>query len=624
MCGWLPTTLLPISILLAGCTSQPLAPDTSVNARSGHAVPAPAANDPGPPPTHEMARNGRSALPAFETRPPVPPDPTVVGVLNREPANLPASRLDTDAAGERDTWARIRENMDLPLSSDKRVKRAISWYRRNPEYLHRLTQRARPYLPYIVREVEKRDMPMEFALLPVVESAFRVRAYSRAGASGLWQFMPSTGKRYGLNQNRWYDGRRDVVESTRAALDYLTKLLEEFGDDPLLAVAAYNWGEGNVRRAIARNRARGKPADVWSLRLPRETQVHVSRLVAFSAIVERPDAYGVAFDSIPDRVDFRPVPIDGQINLAFAAELAGITLAELRRLNPGFKRETTAPGAAHRLQLPSDAAERFTAKLAQLPAERQGSWTRHTIVRGDTLGEIAGRYGTSVSALKYTNGLASDRIIAGNDLMVPAAPGRLDALVPLATPDLSVAEGQVKTIHRVRNGDSLWRIARWHGVDMQQLAAWNGLSVETVLHPGQRLTVYRERSRTVPSTAPAKPLKTSQSGTVHVVQHGDTLSGIAERHGTTVLELTEFNRIHEGAVLQPGQELSLIPVAYTNPRSERERIRYRVKRGDSLWEISRQFGVSVASLRRWNQLSRNEPLVPGRELFVHVAYKPAI
>ena len=624
VCGWLPTTLLSISIVLAGCTSQPLAPGTSANARSGHAVPEPTSNDPGPPPTHERARSGRSSLPAFETRPPVPPDPTVVGLLDRGPGNLPASRLDTDAAGERDTWARIRENMDLPHSADKRVKRAISWYRRNPEYLHRLTQRARPYLPYIVREVEKRGMPMVFALLPVVESAFRVRAYSPAGASGLWQFMPSTGRRYGLKQNWWYDGRRDVVESTRAALDYLTKLLAEFGDDPLLAVAAYNWGEGNVRRSIARNRARGKPTDVWSLRLPTETQIHVSHLVAFSAIVERPDAYGVVFDSIPDRVYFRPVPIDGQINLAFAAGLAGITLAELRRLNPGFKRATTAPGTPHRLQFPSDAAERFTAKLAQLPAERQGSWTRHAIVYGDTLGEIAGRYGTSVSALKYTNGLASDRIIAGNDLMVPAAPGGLDALAPLATPDLSVAEGQVKTIHRVRNGDSLWRIARRHGVDMQQLAAWNGLSVETVLHPGQRLTVYRERSRTVPSIAPAKPLKTSQSGTVHVVQHGDTLSEIAERHGTTVLELTEFNRIHEGAVLQPGQELSLIPVAYTNPRTGRERIRYRVKRGDSLWEISRQFGVSVASLRRWNQLSRNEPLVPGRELFVHLAYKPAI
>ena len=624
VCGWLPATLLSISIVLAGCTSQPLAPDTSANAGSGPAVPEPAANDPGPPPTHETAHSTRSSLPAFETQPPVPPDPAVADVLDREPANLPASRLDTDAAGERDTWARIRENMDLPLSADKRVKRAISWYRRNPEYLDRLTQRARPYLPYIVREVEKRDMPMEFALLPVVESAFRVRAYSRAGASGLWQFMPSTGRRYGLEQNWWYDGRRDVVESTRAALDYLTHLLEDFSGDPLLAVAAYNWGEGNVRRAIARNRARGKATDVWSLRLPRETQVHVSRLVAFSAIVERPDAYGVAFDAIPDRVYFRPVPIDGQINLAFAAELAGITLAELRRLNPGFKRATTAPGTPHRLQFPSDAAGRFTAKLAQLPAERQGRWTRHTIVRGDTLGEIAERYGTSVSALKYTNGLASDRIIAGNDLMVPAAPGRLDALASRATPDLSVAEGPVKTIHRVRSGDSLWRIARRHGVDMQQLAAWNGLSIETVLHPGQRLTVYRERSRTVPSTAPAKPLKTSQSGTVHVVQYGDTLSGIAKRHGTTVLELTEFNRIHEGAVLQPGQELSLIPVAYANPRSERERIRYRVKRGDSLWEISRQFGVSVASLLRWNQLSRNEPLMPGRELFVHTAYKPAI
>ena len=559
-CGWLPATLASISIALAGCTSQPLAPDTPTNAKSEHAVAERAPSHPGAPATHETARSGLRPLRILVTRPPVPTDPPEVGVPNRDPSKLPESQIDTDAAGNRDAWARIREEMDLPLSADKRVRRAIVWYERNPQYLRRLAQRARPYLAYIVREVEKRDMPMEFALLPVVESAFRVRAYSRAGASGLWQFMPSTGRRYGLKQNWWYDGRRDVVESTRAALDYLTTLLEEFGGDPLLAVAAYNWGEGNVRRAIARNRARGKPTDVWSLRLPKETQVHVSRLVAFAAIVERPDEYGVVLESIPDRMHFRSVSTDGQINLAFAANLAGVTLAELRALNPGFKRAATAPEGPHRLQLPSGAAERFAAKLAGLPVERHGRWARHVIVRGDTLGEIAGRYGTSIRALMDTNGLASDRIIAGTHLMIPVVLGNRDAprldTTTRERPHRTVAEGPPKTIHLVRSGDSLWRIARRHGVDIQQLAAWNGLSMETVLQPGQRL--------------------------------------------------------------------SLIPAAYTSPRIESERIRYRVKHGDSLWEISRQFGVSVASLRRWNRISRSGLLIPGQELFVHMADTPAI
>ena len=556
-CAWLPVPLLSISVVLGGCTSQPPVPATLANAKIHSFIPDPVSNRPGPPPMSEIARS-RQDRPPLGTRLPVPPDPTAVGMVDGGPARLPPPPLDVAAAVERDAWARIREKMDLPLAADKRVGRALAWYRRNPDYLRRLTLRARPYLAYIAREVEKRNLPMEFALLPVVESAFRVRAYSRAGASGLWQFMPLTGRRYGLKQNWWYDGRRDVVESTRAALDYLTKLLEDFGDDPLLAVAAYNWGEGNVRRAMARNRARGKPTDVWSLRLPRETQTHVSRLVAIAEIVERPEEYGVVLESISDRVYFRQVPTGGQVNLAFAAHLAGVTFDELRRLNPGFKRAATAPGGPHRLQLPTDAVDRFTANLADLSAEGNRRWARHAIVRGDTLGAIAGRYGTSVRALKDANGLRSDRIIAGDHLMIPVALGSRDAPRFTATMraqvDDAVAEGPPKTIHLVRSGDSLWRIANRHGVDMRQLAAWNDLSIEAILHPGQKLR--------------------------------------------------------------------LIPAAYTGPGGGPERIRYRVKRGDSLWEISRQFGVSVASLRRWNQISRNETLMPGRELFVHPA--PAI
>ena len=557
MCTWLPVPLLSISVVLGGCTSQPPAPVTLANAKTDSFAPDPASNKPGPPPGSEAARSGQDR-PPLGTRPPVPLDPTVVGMVGDGSARMPPPHLDVEAAGERDAWVRIREKMDLPLAADKRVGRALAWYRRNPDYLRRVTLRARPYLVYIAREIEKRDLPMEFALLPVVESAFRVRAYSRVGASGLWQFMPSTGRRYGLKQNWWYDGRRDVVESTRAALDYLTKLLEEFGDDPLLAVAAYNWGEGNVRRAMARNRARGKPTDVWSLRMPRETQTHVSRLVAIAEIVERPEEYGVVLEPIPDRVHFRQVPTDGQVNLAFAAHLAGVTLDELRRLNPGFKRAVTAPGGPHRLQLPSGAVHRFMANLADLPAERNRRWARHVIVRGDTLGAIARRYGTSVRALKDANGLHSDRIIAGNHLMIQVALGNRDAPRFTATMRAGANNAVVeppKTVHLVRSGDSLWRIANRHGVDMRQLAAWNDLSIETVL--------------------------------------------------------------------QPGQKLRLIPAAYTSPGSGPKRIRYRVKRGDSLWEISRQFGVSVASLRRWNRLSRNETLlIPGRELLVHPA--PAI
>ena len=562
----------------------------------------------------------------------MPMDPTVIGMFGDDAATRrPKPRTDTDTADDRDSWAHIRDGLGFPPSMNSRVAREIDWYRKHPKYLRRLTQRARPYLAYIVREVAQRGMPMEFALLPVVESAFRVRAYSPAGASGLWQFMPSTGRRYGLKQNWWYDGRRDVVASTRAALDYLTKLLEEFNGDPLLAVAAYNWGEGNIRRAVSRNRARGKPTDVWSLRLPRETRSHVSRLLAIAEVVEDPERHGVVLEPIPDRPQFGEVPLEGQIDLGVAAALAGITLDELRRLNPGYKRGATDPRGPHRLQLPIDAIARFKTRLAKAPTAARVNWARHDIARGDTLGAIARRYGTSVAALKDLNRLTSDLIRAGRHLMVP---------VSVVTPELSprdgtmqahldpgAAESPTEAIHRVRRGDSLWRIARRHGVDMKQLAAWNGLSVTTVLRPGQRLAVYHRNggaSRTRTPKSAAKPFVGSSSPAVHVVERGDTLSAIARRHGTTVLELAELNRINESAILMPGQELHLMPAVYSNGAEGGGSIRYRVKRGDSLWEISRRFGVSVASLRKWNQLPKGQLLMPGRELDVHLTHAPAI
>ena len=628
-----PAALLSMSVALAGCTSQLLAPDARTNPKSEDAVSGTAWSGPGSSSTGETTRDGRNPLPAVGERLPAPMESTGTVVLDDDPVKMPPKpRPAEDAASGRDTWTRIRAGLSLPRTMNSRVRRQIEWYGKNPGYLHRLARRARPYLAYIVREVEQRGLPLEFALLPAVESAFQERARSPAGAAGLWQFIPSTGKMYGLKQNWWYDGRRDVVASTRAALDYLTKLLGEFGGDPLLAAAAYNWGEGNVGRAISRNRARGRPTDVWSLRLPRETRTHVSRLLAIAAIVEKPDRYGVVLEPIPDRVHFRQVRLDGQIDLGAAADLAGIPLAELRRLNPGFKRGITDPGGPHRLQLPRAAAERFTAKLAEVPTAKLVRWNHHEIVRGDTLGTIARRYGTSIAALKDVNGLASDRIRAGSRLMVPAPTGTLHASrsggrsqVRL---DRAAADRSGKSTHRVRRGDSLWRISRRHGVSMEQIAAWNGLSMTTVLRPGLRLTVYRRNTDPSPIRSP-RPLtsasrKASGATVVHVVEHGDTLSAIAKRHGTTVLDLAEFNRIEESTILRPGQELRLIPAAYSKTPRDRERIRYRVERGDSLWEISRRFGVSVASLRKWNHLPKGRPLMPGRELDVHPMRTPAI
>ena len=628
----LPIVFLSFCVVVAGCVSQPPVTDGGAIPVPEETVSATAWNDPGPPPTSEMARSERDPLPTIENRSPVPTDPAAFVMPGGDLAKISPGLQQPveDVVRNRDTWARIRDGLSLPHPLHPRVVREIGWYRKNQEYLHRTAQRARPYLAYIVHQVEQRGMPIEFALLPIVESAFMPFAYSPAGASGLWQFMPSTGRRYGLKQNWWYDGRRDVVASTRAALDYLSKLLQDFDGDRLLAVAAYNWGEGNVRRVVSRNRARGKPADVWSLKLPRETRSHVSRLLAIAAIVEDPSRHGVVLEAIPDHIHFQQVALDDQIDLSVAADLAGITLDEIRRLNPGFNHWATDPSGPHRLQLPSYAVERFRSRLGEFPVENRVRWARHEIVRGDTLGAIANRYRTSVAVLKEHNRLASDRIRAGHHLMVPVSIRTID------TPRLSKAmrarldsvatESSVKSVHRVRSGDNLSQIARKHGVGMKQLAAWNGLSMKTVLQPGQRLTVYRRNAgpaRTAPPK-PAEPFKASQPAIIHVVEHGDTLSGIAERHGTTVLKLTEFNRINTAAILRLGQKLHLIPAAYSKTRGSRESIRYQVKRGDSLWEISRQFGVSVASLRQWNQLPTGEPLMPGRELDVHLTRAPAI
>ena len=623
----MPIAFLSLWMVLAGCAQQP-AQDGGGHPPVEEAVPVQVRAEPGPPPATE------SRTRAMQDRPSPSPSPAALSApgSGQAGASPPQTPSGEGPAPVPDTWARIRKGLSLPDRTRPRVEREIRWYAKNQDYLRRTADRARLYLPYIVRRVEQRGMPLELALLPVVESAFQPFAYSPMGAAGLWQFIPSTGRLYGLKQGWWYDARRDVVASTRAALDYLSKLSQDFDGDWLLAVAAYNWGEGNVMRSAARNRARGKPADVWSLRLPRETRTYVARLLAVAAIVAEPDRYGVVLAPVADRVHFRQVALDGQLDLGVAASLAGITLDEIHALNPGFNQWATDPDGPHRLLLPRSAVERFEAGLAELPAEERVQWVRHRIVPGDTLGAIARRYRTSVTALKDQNGLASDRIRAGRDLMVPISARAVDAprlsAAMRARLDRAAALSSVKSIYTVRGGDSLWRIARRHRVGMKQLAAWNGLSMKAVLRPGQRLTIRRRGA--IPSRiAPARPAAESAgaaraSPAVHVIRRGDTLSGIAVRHGTTVRALTKLNDIGRNTILRPGRKLRVASAGPPRTTAGREKVQYRVKRGDSLWEISRQFGVTVASLREWNRLPKGQPLMPGQKLDVHVKRAPAI
>jgi membrane-bound lytic murein transglycosylase D len=263
-----------------------------------------------------------------------------------------------------DLWERIRNGMGLPRP--RAGITSLEWLSLKQAYFNVIVDRARPYLHHIVEEVERRDMPLEIALLPIVESAYQATADSPKGAAGIWQFIPGTGKRFGLKQNAWYDGRRDVMASTEAALDYLDTLYERFDGDWLLAIAAYNCGEGAVENAIERNRRLGLSTDFWSLDLPAETQEYIPKLLAISSIIADPSEYQLTLDPIPNRPYLKEVHIDGQINLDKVAALANMTVSELRSLNPGFKSSTTDPAGPHRLALPIHKAEKFQQRLAQL------------------------------------------------------------------------------------------------------------------------------------------------------------------------------------------------------------------------------------------------------------------
>ena len=559
-------------------------------------------------------------------------DDTVYDQVIREPRLRAPFDAEVLLSSGADVWGKIRSGFQFPRPKSRRVRQEMKWYTQHPHYMAQVGERARRYLAHIVAELERRQMPMDLALLPIVESAFQPFAYSPAGAAGLWQFMPATGKAYGLKQNWWYEGRRDVVESTRAALDYLTKLHQRFNGDWLLAIAAYNTGEGNVARAIKHNQRHQRKTDFWSLKLPRETRAYVPRLLAIIELISDPEKYKIKLPPIPDTPYFAVVELDHQIDLALAAEAANISLDEMYMLNPAHNRWSTAPEGPQRLCIPLTAVADFSRRLSQVIPEQRRQWTRYVIQNGDSLSSIAQRYHTAITTLQRLNGLSSTFIRAGSSLVVPntlsaktAAEVSFSGLSKPLRRHLQRAKerSSIRAIHRVRRGENLSIIAKRYRTTVSRIASWNGLDSNAVLLPGQRLIILDLSPIQVPLQTVVANTGGGTGLLKHRIQPGDSLSRIAAKYSTTIEQLMSLNGIPRNMLLQVGK-LLVVPDPAGLPLSGEiklypDRVHYIVQAGDSLPLIARIFNTNTASLRQWNQLSDSVSLHPGQRLLVHKA-----
>ncbi len=388
-----------------------------------------------------------------------------------------------------DVWTVLRDGFELDHATDEpAVARALDSYLLEPNALANLEEPARRYLAYVVGAVRQRDLPTELALLPIIESTLNPYAHSNRGASGMWQLIPATAKHYGVTIDWWYDGRRDPIESTNAALDYLTYLHDEF-DDWLLALAAYNGGEGRVRRALAAS----PEATFFDLKLPRETKRYVPKVLALAHLIAQNDA--VALPPIDPVPPFYLATLEDQIDIETLARIGAFSTDELFWLNSGLNRRATPPDGPYRLLVPSSYRDAFETALSQYPKERF-VWSKHRVRRGENLSSIAKKYRTTVAAIRSANGLRSNTIRADQTLLIGAAP--FEPAMLAGNPMLAAnAKRTLRLTYTVRRGDSLARIAKRFNVTVSAIADWNDVDPDDVLKPGKRLVLLLPASREV-------------------------------------------------------------------------------------------------------------------------------
>ncbi|MEW6999192.1 LysM peptidoglycan-binding domain-containing protein [Colwelliaceae bacterium BS250] len=467
---------------------------------------------------------------------------------------------DENAVISDDIWQRVRDQLHFDIPQNKQVIAQRNWYAKHDSYMDRVAKRSEPFIYYIVEELEKHNMPMELVLLPIVESAYDPFAYSHGSASGMWQFLSGTGKDFGLKQDWWYDGRRDVVASTQAAIKYLTYLHKYFDGDWLLALAAYNSGQGRVARAVKYNARKGRPTDFWNLKLPRETRDYVPKLLALADLIKRPDDFGISLYAIDNKPVVSSINIGSQLDLALAADLSGLTIDELHALNPGFNRWATAPNGPHNLLIPNNKVDNFKAGLAKLTDKDRLSWQRYKIKNGDSLGVIANRYNTTITVIKEANNMANSKIRAGKYLLIPTATQSLDrykSYEQVRKNKIAKKGTGSKVNYTVKNGDTLWDIGQLYKVNSKDIAKWNGFAPKDMLRLGQKLTIWTGSSVALASNQPSASSNSIMRNINYKVRNGDSLDRIANKFKVKIADIEKWNNLNRKKYLQPGQMLKL-------------------------------------------------------------------
>ena len=441
-----------------------------------------------------------------------------------------------------DIWERIRVELTLTIPEDQIA--ATSIYRErlysNQTAVNRISKSGQRYLYHTLSRAQDLNLPVELALLPFVESEFDPYAKSVDGATGIWQFLPATGREWGLKSNWWYDGKKDVMASTEAALGFLTYLNKKFEGDWLLAMAAYNAGPTRVNSAIRKNKNAGKSTRFWDLDLPKETTAYVPKLLVLCELIRDPDSFDVNLPSIANRAYFKKVKIPGQLDLMQAADLAGLKPETIYELNPGFNQWATDPSGPHYLLLPTGVSDRFITQLDSLDQDDLVRWDRYKIRRGDNLSRIASRYKIEVAVLKEINGMSSDLIIAGKEIMVPRGSAWANKQSPR------------ERIYKVESGDSLWNISKKFKVSIEDIVLWNDLKIEKPLQINQAIKIFSRYER-IRQDVPSKELRTM----LYPVKSGDTVSRIASKFDIKASQIQEWNEIKDPSKIFPGQVLKL-------------------------------------------------------------------
>ena len=465
-------------------------------------------------------------------------------LLDSKPINAKSGNILENQLKETpiDIWERIRRELTIKIPDDQIA--ATSIYRerlyKNQSAVNRISKSGQRYLFHTLSRAQELDLPVELALLPFVESEFDPYAKSVDGATGIWQFMPATGKEWGLKSNWWYDGKKDVLASTEAALKFLSYLHQKFDEDWLLAMAAYNTGPSRVNRAIRKNKMQDKGIRFWDLDLPKETTAYVPKLLVLCELINNPKSFEVNLPSIANRPYFQRVKIPGQLDLMQAADLAGLKPETIYELNPGFNQWATDPSGPHYLLLPIGVSDRFITQLESLDENDLVRWDRYKIRRGDSLSRIASRYKIEVAVLKEINGMNDDLIIAGKEIMVPRGSAWADKQSPR------------EQLYIVLKGDTLWNISRKFKVSIEDLVMWNELNLEKPLQINQEIKIFSRYER-IRQDLPSRELRTM----LYPVKSGDTISRIASKFEISPQKIQEWNEIEDVSKIFPGQVLKL-------------------------------------------------------------------